>query len=179
VRSSAVRFAALLLFTLAFQARAGSPDFSGVVSRIFDGDSFLVRNAEGKDIDVRLIDIDAPEKNQPYGDQARAALIKLIGSRRVFVHVIDIDKYQRKLARVYREPDRIDVARAMVHDGHVWVYRRTVRDESLVALEESARADRLGLWALPKADLMPPWKFRYLERQARSHENEGEPATAH
>ena len=147
---------------------ADTQDFSGVVSRIFDGDSFLVRNAAGKDINVRLLDIDAPEKNQPYGDRARAALVKLIDSRHVYVHVIDIDKYERKLARVYREPDRLDIARAMVHDGNVWVYRRTVRDESLVALEDVARADHLGLWALPKSELVPPWKFRYLQRQEKA-----------
>jgi endonuclease YncB( thermonuclease family) len=165
VRESAVSVVALIFCAVALQVHAESQDFSGVISRVFDGDSFLVRNAAGKDINVRLIDIDAPEKDQPYGDRARAALIKLIDSRHVFVHVIDIDKYQRKLARVYREPDRLDVARAMVHDGHVWVYRRTVRDESLVALEDAARADHLGLWALPKSDLVPPWKFRYLRRQ--------------
>jgi endonuclease YncB( thermonuclease family) len=155
-------FALLLIVGVAY---ADERDFTGVVSRIFDGDSFLVRNAAGKNINVRLIDIDAPEKDQPYGDQARAALMRLIASRRVFVDVIDIDKYRRKVARVYREPDRLDVARALVHDGHVWVYRRTVRDASLVPLENTARAAHLGLWALPKSDLVPPWRFRYLRRQ--------------
>jgi len=174
-----MRVVALLLCAVALQVHAESQDFSGVISRVFDGDSFLVRNAAGKDINVRLIDIDAPEKDQPYGDRARAALIKLIDSRHVFVHVIDIDKYQRKLARVYREPDRLDVARAMVHDGHVWVYRRTVRDESLVALEESARAAHLGLWALPKSELVPPWKFRYLQRQAKAEQDQSAAAAAH
>ncbi|HEU4652907.1 MAG TPA: thermonuclease family protein [Steroidobacteraceae bacterium] len=157
--------AVLLLLGATFEAVADPQDFSGTVSRIFDGDSFLVRNASGKDVDVRLIDIDAPEKDQPYGDRARAALIELIASRRVFVDVIDTDKYQRKLARVYREPDRLDVARAMVHDGNVWLYRRTLRDASLIPLEDAARQQHLGLWSLPKSDLMPPWTFRYLKRQ--------------
>jgi endonuclease YncB( thermonuclease family) len=167
---------AMFCVAASLQVEADERDFSGTVSRVFDGDSFLVRNSGGVEVDVRLLDIDAPEKGQPYGDRARAALVKLIGSRRVFVDVIDIDKYQRKVARVYREPDRLEVARAMVHDGNVWVYRRTVRDASLVPLEETARAEHLGLWALPKAELMPPWKFRYLQRQAKSWEgtqNEG------
>ena len=49
-------------------------DFSGTVGRIFDGDSFLIRPAQARDnksdIDVRLQDIDAPEKDQPYGNNA-------------------------------------------------------------------------------------------------------------
>jgi micrococcal nuclease len=163
-----LRVIALLCIGAAVHVDADTQDFSGIVSHVFDGDSFLVRNASGANINVRLVDIDAPEKDQPFGDRARAALVKLIDSHHVYVHVIDIDKYQRKLARVYLEPDRVDVARAMVHDGNVWVYRRTLRDESLVALEDAARADHLGLWALPKSELMPPWKFRYLQRQAKA-----------
>ena len=145
---------------IAAGAQADDRDFSGTVTKIFDGDSFLVRPAGGRDIDVRLIDIDAPEKNQAHADVSRAALEKLIGSRRVFVDVIDIDRYQRKVARVYREPDRLDVARSLVHDGHVWVYRRTARDHSLYKLEDEAKSSRAGLWALPESDRTPPWRYR-------------------
>ncbi len=140
-------------------------DFSGTVGRIFDGDSFLVRPAKGRDVDVRLQDIDAPEKSQPYGNTARAALVKLIADRQVFVDVIETDRYGRKVVRVYREPDRLDVAKAMVRDGHVWVYRRTIHDRSFIELEDAARASRRGLWALPPDDRLPPWQYRYLQRQ--------------
>lgn len=154
---------ACLLFAVA--AHADDRDFSGTVRKIFDGDSFLVRPAKGRDVDVRLQDIDAPEKNQPYGNAARTALIKLIGDRNVFVDVIETDHYGRKVVRVYREPDRLDIAKALVRDGHVWVYRRTVHDQSLIGLEETARAGRRGLWALPNKDRVPPWQYRYHQRQ--------------
>ena len=144
---------------------ADDRDFSGTVNKIFDGDSFLVRPAQGKDVDVRLQDIDAPEKRQPYGNAARAALVKLIGDRQVFVDVIENDRYGRKVVRVYREPDRLDVTKALVRDGHVWVYRRTIHDRSLIELEDAARASRRGLWALPAEDLTPPWQYRYQQRQ--------------
>jgi endonuclease YncB( thermonuclease family) len=144
-------------------------DFSGTVRRIFDGDSFLVRPAQARDksldIDVRLQDIDAPEKSQPYGNAARAALVEIIADRDVFVDVIDTDRYGRKIVRVFREPDRLDVIKAMVRDGHVWVYRRKVHDASLVDLEDAAREARRGLWALPEEELMPPWQYRYLRRK--------------
>lgn len=166
-----VRLAELLVawaaVGLCAQPALADDDFSGTVTRVFDGDSFLVRPVQGKDVDVRLLDIDAPEKNQPHGNDARAALVELIGNRRVYVDVIDVDKYDRKLARVYREPDRLEIARTLVHDGHVWVYRRTVRDRSLLALEDSAKSSRRGLWALPERERLPPWQFRYLERKKK------------
>lgn len=146
-------------------AHADDRDFSGTVRKIFDGDSFLVRPAKGRDVDVRLQDIDAPEKSQPYGNSARTALVDLIGDRNVFVDVIETDHYGRKVVRVYREPDRLDITKALVRDGHVWVYRRTVHDQSLIELEEAARAARRGLWALPSKDRVPPWQYRYHQRQ--------------
>lgn len=150
---------------LSATAHADDRDFSGTVGKVFDGDSFLVRPAKGRDVDVRLQDIDAPEKSQPYGNTARAALVKLIGNRNVFVDVIETDHYGRKVVRVYREPDRLDVAKALVRDGHAWVYRRTIHDRSLIELEEAARANRRGLWSLPEKDRLPPWQYRYLRRQ--------------
>lgn len=166
---------ALWLWTTA--ALADDRDFSGTVRRIFDGDSFLVRPAQSSgqahvqsgnergEINVRLQDIDAPERAQPYGLAARAALVDLIADRDVFVDVIGTDRYQRKIVRVFREPDRLDLIKALVRDGHVWVYRRKVHDHSLIALEDAARAARRGLWALPEDERMPPWQYRYLRRK--------------
>jgi endonuclease YncB( thermonuclease family) len=162
-------YAALVLMLLpACSAHADERDFSGTVTKIFDGDSFLVRPQRGPEIDVRLIDIDAPEKRQPHGGEARAALEKLIGARSVFVDVIDQDQYGRKLGRVYREPDRLDVTRTLVREGHAWVYRRTARDRSLIPLEEEAKAARSGLWSLDYEQQIPPWRYRYIERQKQS-----------
>jgi endonuclease YncB( thermonuclease family) len=149
----------------AASACADEQDFSGVVRKIFDGDSFLVRPAKGRDVDVRLQDIDAPEKDQPYGATARSALVKIIADRSVFVDVVDTDHYGRKVVRVFREPDRLDIIKAMVRDGHVWVYRRTVHDRSLIELEEAARSARRGLWSLPESDRIPPWQYRYQQRK--------------
>lgn len=162
-----IHFCAAALFLLANFHASADAGFEGAVTTIFDGDSFLVRSATGKDIDVRLADIDAPEKQQPYGDTARAALQRLIGGRRVYVDVVDTDKYDRKVARVYRLPDRLDITRNLVHDGHVWVRRKYARDRSLFPLEDSAQAAHLGLWSLPATDRVAPWQFRYRERQRK------------
>jgi endonuclease YncB( thermonuclease family) len=142
-------------------------DFHGVVHKIFDGDSFIVRTGLGSEVEVRVQDIDAPERRQPHADVSRAALERMIGGKRVSVDVTEIDQYGRKIARVYRDSDQTEVGRFMVEQGHAWVYRRTVRDEQLIELEERARKDGRGLWALPEKQRMPPWQYRYLQRQRR------------
>jgi endonuclease YncB( thermonuclease family) len=142
-------------------AVAGTRDAEllGTPARVFDGDSFVLR-VERREIEIRLVDIDAPEHGQPYADKARAALDQLIWKERLRVVVVDQDKYQRKVGRVYRVRDGLDVNRKLVTDGHVWVYRRRVRDPQLYDLERAARAARRGLWALPQAALEPPWRWR-------------------
>lgn len=159
----------LFLATSLFTPAQADDSFEASVTRIFDGDSFLVRPAAGgREIDVRLADIDAPEKKQLYGDKARAALQRLIANRLVRVVVIDTDQYGRKVVRVYRQPDQLDVTHALVHDGHVWVWRKYARDKSLFAVEDEAKAARLGLWALPAGERQPPWQYRYDQRLKKS-----------
>lgn len=151
----------LLLVLAAALARADgrNDEFVGSPSRVFDGDSFMLR-VDRREIEVRLADIDAPEHGQPYADTARTALDRLIWRERVRVIVLDVDKYQRKVGRVYRVRDGLDVNQRLVTDGHVWVYRRNVRDVHLYDLERVARKARRGLWALPPAELEPPWRWR-------------------
>ena len=151
----------LLFVATACAARAGTAavEFVGTPSRVFDGDSFMLR-VDRREIEVRLADIDAPEHGQPYADTARSALDGLIWKERLRAVVVDDDKYGRRVCRVYRLRDGLDVGRRLVADGHVWVYKRGVRDMSLYELENEARRARRGLWALAQADLEPPWRWR-------------------
>lgn len=147
----------------------------GKVVRVFDGDSVVVRTADA-DVEVRLADIDAPEKGQPYADNSRKALIALVQGREVTFEVLDIDTYGRSVSRVRRTSGELDINSDLVRRGHAWVYRRYVRDQSLLALEESARARRAGLWALPEELRIAPWNYRGLGRareQPRPRASEG------
>ena len=159
-RRRAGGLALIFVVAAAVTSAAGrNEELDGKPSRVFDGDSFMLR-VERREIEIRLADIDAPEHGQPYADTARTALDQLIWRERVRVVVLDVDKYQRKVGRVYRVRDGLDVNQKLVTDGHVWVYRRNVRDAHLYELERAARAARRGLWALPRAELEPPWRWR-------------------
>jgi endonuclease YncB( thermonuclease family) len=152
---------------LLFAPPLGAEELIAVATRVFDGDSFIARVIEGPEIEVRLGEIDAPEKDQPYADSARAALRGMILDRKLRIVVIDTDQYQRKVARVYRLTDGVDINAELVRRGHVWVYRRRVKDQSLYDLERAARDQQLGLWALPEADREPPWRWRRAHPRKR------------
>jgi endonuclease YncB( thermonuclease family) len=163
----ATRLALVLLTLLAALAVSGrSDDLMGTPAKVFDGDSFVLRTDHGL-VEVRLVDIDAPEHGQPYADSARSALDNLIWKERLRAVVVDEDVYHRKVCRVYRMKDGLYVNERLVRDGEVWVYRRRVRDLKLYSLEVEARRAKRGLWALPERDLKPPWLWR------RQHPRQG------
>jgi endonuclease YncB( thermonuclease family) len=148
-----------VLFWVSLGAAAGTEEFVGTPARVFDGDSFVLRTGQ-REVEVRLVDIDAPEHGQPYADTARRTLDELIWKQRLRAVVLDEDIYHRKVCRVYRMQDGLDVNEQLVRTGQVWVYRHRVRDTKLYDLELEARRAKRGLWALPREDLEPPWLWR-------------------
>lgn len=125
---------------------------------IADGDTFTLLTDEKEQKKIRLAEIDTPEKAQPYGQRARQTLSDLVFGRRVKVNQTDMDRYGRIVARVYQ--GNLDVNAEMVREGAAWVYRQYAKDQSLFALEDEAKAAQKGLWALPKAQQVPPWEWR-------------------
>ena len=131
------------------------------VVRVKDGDSLVVASG-GKQVDVRLADIDAPEYRQPHGDAARSALLALVGDRDVRLQLVSGDAYRRIVAHVYA--GNVDVNEQMVRRGHAWVRREYDPAPKLVAAEDAARAERVGLWR--EAAPTPPWEWRKSKRSA-------------
>jgi endonuclease YncB( thermonuclease family) len=138
---------------------AATTTINGKVVRVLDGDSLIVR-ASRRDVEVRLAEIDTPEKGQPYADNSRKALQGMVLNRSVRLEVLERDRYGRSVSRVYRLPDGTWINAELVRRGYAWVYRRYVRDKSLYAIEKEARKKRAGLWALPEAEREPPWRWR-------------------
>ncbi|RMF95319.1 MAG: nuclease [Gammaproteobacteria bacterium] len=114
------------------------------VIRVFDGDTFLARTADGAELRVRLSEIDAPEKGDPWSNRARDRLRQLIDQREVSIRLFDIDSYRRLVARVY--VGDTDVNAQLVREGLAAVYRRYARDPALYELEEAARREQRGFW---------------------------------
>ena len=140
--------------------------FRATVVGVSDGDTITVLDATNQQHKIRLAEIDAPERGQPWGDRSKQALSALVFGKMVSVQQTDTDRYGRVVARVFG--DGQDVNRAMVKDGHAWAYRRYLTDQTLLATEARARGERSGLWSMSDAQTVPPWEWRQGVRVAQA-----------
>ena len=142
--------------------------FTAKVQWVPDGDTIHCREA-GDEVRIRLFGIDSPEIDQPGYEAARDALRRAVDDQTVEIRVVDVDQYDRLVARVILpgrgNANEIDVNRQQVLDGMAWWYRTFAPDEDdLKSAEQSARSARRGLWR--EDDPLPPWEFRRRAREA-------------
>ena len=130
----------------------------GTVVGITDGDTLTILTAINKTAKIRLAEIDTPERSQPYGKRAKQVLSHLTFKKPVAIRLVDIDRYQRIVGRIY--VDDLDVSAEMVQRGAAWVYRKYAKDQNLFRLEDEARSAKRGLWGLSEALRVPPWEWR-------------------
>ncbi|MDH3590132.1 MAG: thermonuclease family protein, partial [Gammaproteobacteria bacterium] len=104
--------------------------------------------------------IDAPEKTQLWSDHARKGLRKLIDGQMLRIEMVERDRYERIIARVYRVRDNLYINARMIDAGHAWVYRRYTDDKQFIDGEKNARENGVGLWQLPEHERIPPWEWR-------------------
>ena len=130
--------------------------YEGKVVGVSGGDTLTVL-ISGRQTKVRLAEIDAPQKRQPFGQRSKQSLSDLVYGKRVKVNQQDRDRYGRVVGRVYTES--LDVNAEQIKRGMAWIYRKYNRDRSLLALEHEARGAKRGLWTHPNP--IPPWEYRH------------------
>ena len=128
-----------------------SPDGDGLlinIGQITDGDSVRASSEEGE-LEIRLIGINAPERDECFGTEAGERLEALLDGAEVTLHPwpAELDDFGRELGFVVA--DGVFVNLALVESGHVLA--RNQSDHQFVAefddAEERASADSRGLWA--------------------------------
>ncbi len=108
----------------------------GKVVGVSDGDTITVLDALKTQHKIRLAQIDAPEKNQPWGARSKQSLSDLVFGKAVRVNVIDKDRYGRKVGTVFI--NNRDVCEYQVRTGHAWVYVAYAKDANLFAAQRFA-----------------------------------------
>lgn len=160
----------------AASAEKPSVEQSGVLQgKVVDlgwGDSLTVQDAQSKQHRVRLLGIDAPEKEQAFGPAARQKLSLLVFSKMVVVKYAKMDRSGRPLGKVTL--GAVDVNLEMLKAGLAWYYPNDKdlpeSDRPLYAgAEREAKAANRGLWK-DEAPL-PPWEFRQARKQMKPSPN--------
>jgi hypothetical protein len=94
--------------------------------------------------------------------KAKQALSAKVYGEVVRVEVTDTDRYGRTVGHVYVGDRHIN--REMVREGHAWVPRKYLEDQTLLEDEKVAREAGEGLWGLSEADRAPPWEWQAAKR---------------
>lgn len=166
-------FVAVILFFLVACSNSSASETYCKVTRVLDGDTFHcvpdanITNAKvHKDgtVSIRMRGIDAPEKRQAYGMEAKESLKSLIEGKTVKLDIKDIDRYGRVVAYVF--VFNMNVNLEQVKRGYAWAYTEFLDRpyaSEFYSAEKEARSQRLGLWN--EKSSMPPWEWRKLNRK--------------
>ena len=153
-----------------------STDNGTLPIKVADGDTITIVDDSGKKHRIRLAGIDAPEKNQPYGDVSTHGLVELVLSKAVTIEYEKRDRYKRIVGKVLVNPPvdvfclaidcvkKIDVGLEQIKSGLAWHYKyyqmeQSEKDRRLYSEAElKARRKPIGLWV--DEEPMPLWEWR-------------------
>ena len=141
------------------QTPASEAPEHGLVIHVYDGDTVLISSG-GEKLKVRLLGIDAPEKEGPYtkaeplGEEARQRVTELALRKKVtLIYGGESlqDRYGRYLAHVIL-PDGRTLNEIMLEEGLAEAFRkfRYSRKKRYHELEAKANAACLGIWRLSR-----------------------------
>lgn len=141
-----------LALTLGACAPLATPSDMGEpaeVERVIDGDTLTAETADGQQLTVRIIGVDAPERGACYGAQATAWLRERVGDRVVILSPPerDDDPYGRALRHVTYDRELVALAAVRAGMARVATYPPNDRHaDALADAERDAREDGRGLW---------------------------------
>jgi endonuclease YncB( thermonuclease family) len=148
----------------------------GKVIKVADGDTVTIVDDRGKKHRIRLAGIDAPEKDQPYGDVSTQGLAELVSDKTVTIEYNKLDRYKRIVGKVLVDPPgevfcmtldcvkKIDAGLEQIKKGLAWHYKKyqgeqTEKDRLLYSeVEKQSISTKVGLWM--NNEPMAPWDWR-------------------
>jgi endonuclease YncB( thermonuclease family) len=132
----------------------------GKVIEVDSGDVITISNLN-RPVRVRLLGVDAPEMDQPFGDVAKKHLADLVYGKSVLVEYAGISGDHSLNGRVLLEG--ADVGAQMIRDGAAWIdpstrHRLSDTDREVYQQSElAARSEHRGLWQ--QENPIAPWEF--------------------
>lgn len=137
--------------------------WSGKVVSVVDGDTIKVLH-DGKEEKIRLYGIDAPEKDQAFGQKAKDFTASMVAGKDVDVQGNDTDRFERTVGLVTVNGKSLN--ESLVQEGYAWVYSQYCKESfcsSWLREENEARQSKKGMWSDPH--IIPPWEYRHPKGQ--------------
>ena len=133
-------------------------DYTVRVTGVVDGDTFKGLTVDNKEIRFRLYGIDAPEKNQAFGNKSKQYLSELIHRQTVGIKVQKkSDGYGRPVVWVFNSEGK-EINSEMLKAGMAWHFKKYDSSAKYSGLEKQARQQKIGLWI--DSNPVAPWDFR-------------------
>jgi endonuclease YncB( thermonuclease family) len=130
------------------------PEYTGKISYVMDGDTFVLETVEGN-LRIRMDGIDAPEKDQAFGRESKAFMEKYI-YKQCRVKTNGVDRYGRTIGTLFIKGENINLL--SVREGFAWHYKKYSSDTALANAENLAKKEGRGLWK--DSSPMAPWDWR-------------------
>ena len=157
---------AIVLLILLAPCNAMAKEIIGKVIGISDGDTVTLLIDNTEQLKIRLAQIDAPEKNQPFGSKSKNILSDLIYKKDVRVIDIGTDRYGRTIGEMYYKDLYINLE--LVEVGAAWAYRKYLTDSNFILTEDAAKRNKAGLWGLQQDQIIAPWEWRKRARDTKT-----------
>lgn len=129
---------------------------------ISDGDTITVLLDGNVQKKLRLAEVDCPENRQPFGKNAKQFTSDQVFSRQITFVETNKDRYGRSVAKVYYDNGKY-LSAEIIKAGYGWWYYSYSKDADLGAMQNKAKAKKIGLWVDKKA--VSPWDFRKEQRE--------------
>ena len=155
-------FGGILFLASSPSAISSAAEIHGRIVGVTDGDTVTILDEQDNvSFRIRVSDIDAPERNQAFGQKAKEKLSDLVFQKQAIVRFTKIDQYGRVVGKVFVNGQ--DASMLMLEAGLAWHYKKYSDDKGYAEAEIQARKAGLGLWR--DKEPLPPWEFRQRERQ--------------
>jgi|DewCreStandDraft_4_1066084.scaffolds.fasta_scaffold51159_4 micrococcal nuclease len=132
-----------------------SNPITGKVITIIDGNTVVVK-AESETYQVVLCDVDSPEAGQPFAEEAKAYLKKVLLNKNITLELCGKDRRGNYMGVLYLNTST-DLRHELVRKGLAWVSEKCEQPE-LLQLQSLAQQAKAGLWSHEAPT--PPWVFR-------------------
>lgn len=147
-----IPFVLILILLLSFNGF--SQKYEGTIIRVIDGDTYIFLTSSGS-FTVRMLGIDAPERDQPFSKESSEFLSQYLNKQAV-TNVNGTDKDERSVGTLFVNGRNINLL--SIKAGCAWHYKRYSDNKDYAAAEEYAQRNKLKIWSLPNP--IAPWTWR-------------------